>query len=204
MSCCSPATQHAPPPGLHWPPGLRPSGLPAPEDPPADPTLSGLPPAPWTPPEVPVPLRKALLDPDPGAGPPCCPGASTPPGSDAPVTGLASFPAVSPPGWKPPKARPSVEPLSHPHCGVGVRGSLQTPLDNRHHEGTAVGEGLPAPAESLPAPDTEPPARRPWGLGASEARADGCPAHFSSPAPGPLNSSPAPNRVLPPLIRQCD
>lgn len=72
-----------------------------------------------------------------------------------------------------------------PSVGWESGGPLQTPLDNRHHEGTAVGGGLPAPTESLPGPDVEPPSWRPWGLGLSETQADGCPACSSSLAPGP-------------------
>lgn len=131
--------------------------------------------APWVfpPPRIPLqtppemPLRKALLDPGPGTGPHCRPRVPAPAGSDAPVPGLACFPAVSPLGWKPPKGQAKCgTPLTSPLRG-GSRGGgpLQTPLDNRHHEGTAVGGGLPAPTESLPGPDVEPPSWRPWGLG---------------------------------------
>ena len=79
---CSPATQHAPSPGLHQSPWLHPSGLPAPEEPPADPTLSGLPLPPGPHPRcLSERLSRTLTQ---SAGPHCCPGAPMPPGSDAP------------------------------------------------------------------------------------------------------------------------
>lgn len=129
------------------PPATR--ALPAP----ADPTLLGLPPAPGPHPRcLSERLSWTLTQ---CAGPHCCPGAPTPPGSDAPVTGLACFPAISPLGWKPPKGQAKCGGSCHSlTAGWGSGEPLRTPLDNRHHEGTAVGGGLPAPAESLPGTDT--------------------------------------------------
>lgn len=101
-SLCSTATQRAPRQGLHQRPGLRPSGLPAPEDPPADPT-QGASERRWA----------SLLSQGARAR-----------GSDAPVTGLACFPAVSPLGWKPPKGQAKCGAPVTPPVQGGGRGSL--------------------------------------------------------------------------------